>query len=66
MPTTTEPSGVLAWAGAALLTLAVLRVVYVFVAGGDVTDALWRRRWTEIGLLVSVGVALALLALWIS
>jgi hypothetical protein len=65
MATSTQPSSVLAWAGAALLTIVVLRVIFLFVSGGEESDAQWRRRWVEVGALVVGSVSLLLIAVWV-
>ena len=56
----------LVWAGSAFLILAVMRVGWLFMADGDPTLEVWRRRWIEVGALVAVGVAVALVAVMLS
>ena len=65
MLTTTEPLAVIAWAGAAFLFIAVVRVYFVLTEGGEFVEAQWRRRWIEVGFLGIFGAALALISFFL-
>lgn len=49
----------------ALLSFSVLRVSGLLIRGDEVAFEVWRRRWAEVGWVISVGVALLLIGAWI-